>query len=63
MIFFFLVRRATEEMEWRKQQEQIRLEQLDLERREREWEEQRLLEQIRYDQSQSKKGITNHSEL
>ena len=50
-------------MEWRKQQEQIRLEQLDLERREREWEEQRLLEQIRYDQSQSKKGITNHSEL
>ena len=40
-------------MEWRKQQEQIRLEQLDLERREREWEEQRLLEQIRYDQSQS----------
>ena len=50
-------------MEWRKQQEQIRLEQLDLERREREWEEQRLLEQIRYDQSQAKKGITNHSEL
>lgn len=41
------IRRATEEMEWRKQQEQIRLEQLDLERREREWEEQQLLEQIR----------------